>query len=146
MKLNKRISTHRIKVHSSRYSMKTRFIKVTIALIFVLGSAVAVENSRAGSLVAVENTRDSVVAELSEIVVLCATEKEKKFKKEWSRYVAHNDLKGASLQETISWVSDEAAMQRKHTVHSDSEENDDEVWKAEQEELMNELARQAMLR
>ena len=126
--------------------MKTRLILVIIALIFVAGSANAGDKNKAVSISAGENTAESVVPELSKIVVLCATEKEKQFKKEWSNYVAYNDLKGDKLQETITWVSDEAATQRKHTKHMLGEENDEEAWKAEREKLMNELARQAMMR
>ncbi len=95
--------------------MKTRLILVIIAFIFVAGSANAGDKNKAVSISAGENTAESVVPELSKIVVLCATEKEKQFKKEWSNYVAYNDLKGDKLQETITWVSDEAATQRKHT-------------------------------
>lgn len=126
--------------------MKSRFILVTIALFFAASSTGAGEKNKTLSISASESTANSVVPELSEIVVLCATEKEKKFKKEWSRYVAHNDLKGTKLQETISWVRDEAASQRKDIRHIKGEEYDDEAWKAEREKLMNELARQAMLR
>ncbi len=126
--------------------MKTRLILVIIAFIFVAGSANAGDKNKAVSISAGENTAESVVPELSKIVVLCATEKEKQFKKEWSNYVAYNDLKGDKLQETITWVSDEAATQRKHTKRMLGEENDEEVWKAEREKLMNELARQAMMR
>ena len=126
--------------------MKTSLILMTIALIFAVGSTVAGEKSRVVSISTGENTADSVVPELAEIVVLCATEKEKKFKKEWSRYVAYNDLEGDKLQETISWVSDEAASQRKHTKRMLGEESDEEAGKAERQKLMNELARQAMLR
>jgi hypothetical protein len=126
--------------------MKTRFILVIIALILLVGVTVASEKSMTLSVSSGESTTESVVPELSEIVVLCATEKEKKFKKEWSNYVAYNDLKGDKLQETITWVSDEAASQRKHTKRMLGEESDDEAWKAEREKLMNDIARQAMMR
>ena len=146
MKLIGHFKALRLMTHSSRNPMKTRLILVTIAFIFVADSAISAEKNKAVSISAGENTAESVVPELSEIVVLCATEKEKQFKKEWSRYVAHNDLKGNKLQETITWVSDEAASQRKHTKRMLGEENDEEAWKAEREKLMKEIARQAMMR
>ena len=124
--------------------MKTRFILVPIALILVAGLLVADEKSQAIRASTGESATDSVVPELSKIVVLCAADEEEKFKKEWGKYVAHNDLKGAELQETIAWVSDEAAIQRKKNKHTDREDSDDKAWKAERQKMMSEIARRAM--
>ena len=38
-------------------------------------------------------TVESVVPELSKIVVLCAQEEKKEFEKEWAKYVKQHDLK-----------------------------------------------------
>ena len=125
--------------------MKTRFILMTITLFLVSGSIVAGEKSKSGRISSGESTTESVVPELADIVVLCATEEEEKFEKEWSRYVAQYDLKGVELQKTIIWVSDEAAIQRKKNRHRDGNESDDKAWKAERKNLMEELARRAMM-
>jgi hypothetical protein len=124
--------------------MKTRFILVTFFLILVSGFVLATEKSKAVPISAGENTTDSVVPELSEIVVLCATDEEEKFEKKWSKYVAQNDLKGAELQETINWVSGEAAIQRKKNKRNHDDEINDEAWKAERQKMMSEIARRAM--
>ena len=124
--------------------MKMRFVLVPIALLFAAGSVVATEQVKPVSISATENTTESVVPELSKIVVLCATEDEKKFEKEWGKYVAHNDLKGAKLQETITWVSDEAAIQRHRNKRKDGDESNDEAWKAERQRMMSEIAERAM--
>jgi hypothetical protein len=125
--------------------MKTRFILMTIALFLVSGSIVAGEKSKPDRISSGESTTESVVPELADIVVLCATEEEEKFEKEWSRYVAQYDLKGVELQKTIIWVSDEAAIQRKKNRHRNGNESDDKAWKAERKNLMEELARRAMM-
>ena len=54
-------------------------------------------------------------------------------------------FKGAELKKTISWVSDEAIIQRKKNKHMIGDESDDEAWKAERKKLMEELARQAKM-
>ncbi len=124
--------------------MKMRFVLVPIALLFAAGLVVATEKNKPVNISATENTTESVVPELSKIVVLCATEDEKKFEKEWSKYVAHNDLKGAKLQETIAWVSDEAAIQRHRNKRVHGDESNDEAWKAERQRMMSEIAERAM--
>jgi TolA-binding protein len=124
--------------------MKKRFILVTIALILVAGFVVAAEKNKPVRALASENTAETAVPELSKIVVLCATEEEEKFEKEWSKYVAQNDLKGAELQKTITWVSDEAAMQRQQNMRVNDDESDDKAWKAERQKMMSEIARRAM--
>ena len=124
--------------------MKKRFILVTIALILVAGFVVAAEKNKPVRALASENTTETAVPELSKIVVLCATEEEEKFEKEWSKYVAQNDLKGAELQKTITWVSDEAAMQRKQNMRANDDESNDKAWKAERQKMMSEIARRAM--
>jgi len=124
--------------------MKTRFMLVPIALLFAAGSVVATEKIKPVSISATENTTESVVPELSKIVVLCANDEEEKFKKEWGKYVAQNDLKGAELKETISWVSDEAAIQRHKNKRMHGDESNDEAWKAERQELMSEIAERAL--
>ena len=132
-------------IHSPEDSMKKRFVLVIFVLILVAGFAVAVEKNTAEVTSAGEVTTESVVPELSKIVVLCATEEEEKFEKEWSKYVAHNDLKGAELQKTITWVSDEAVIQRKKHKSMHGDESNDEEWKEERQKMMNEFARRARL-
>ena len=124
--------------------MKTRFILVPMALLFATGLVVATEKIKPAGISAGESTTESVVPELSEIVVLCAKDEEAKFKKEWGKYVAHNDLKGAELQETISWVSDEAVIQRHKNKRMHGDESNDEAWKAERQKLMSEIAERAL--
>ncbi len=124
--------------------MKTRFILVTIALILVAGPVVAAEKSKPYRISAGENTSESAVPELSKIVVLCATDEKEKFEKEWGKYVAQNDLEGAELQETITWVSNEAAIQRKENRRMHGDESSDKNWKAERQKLMSEIARRAL--
>ncbi len=121
-----------------------RFVLVPIALLFAAGLVVATEKNKPVNISATENTTESVVPELSKIVVLCATEDEKKFEKEWSKYVAHNDLKGTKLQETIAWVSDEAAIQRHRNKRMHGDESNDDAWKAERQRMMSEIAERAM--
>ena len=117
----------------------------TIALILVVGFVVATEKTKPVYIASTENTTESAGSELSEIVDLCAKDKEKKFEKEWSKYVIKNELKGKELQETINWVSDEAAIQRKHSKQMNGKESDSEAWKKERQKLMNELARRAQM-
>jgi hypothetical protein len=124
--------------------MKTRFISISMALLFASGVVVATEKIKPVSISAGENTTESVVPELSEIVVLCAKDEEAKFKKEWGKYVAQNDLKGAELQKTITWVSDEAAIQRHKNKRMHGDESNDAAWKAERQKMMSEIAERAM--
>jgi hypothetical protein len=125
--------------------MKMRYIAVTSVLILVIGLVVAKEKSKPVYMASLENTTQSAGPELSEIVDLCAKDEEKKFEKEWSKYVIENDLKGTELQETIDWVSDEAANQRKNNKQINGKESDSEDWKEERQKLMNELARRAQM-
>ena len=124
--------------------MKKRFLLVTVALILVAGFVVAAEKNKPVHASAGENATETSVPELSKIVVLCATDEEEKFEKEWSKYVAQNDLKGAELQKTITWVSDEAAMQRKQNMRVNDGKSNDKAWKAERQKMMSEIARRAM--
>jgi ribonucleotide reductase beta subunit family protein with ferritin-like domain len=124
--------------------MKTYFMFVTIALFLIAGFVVAEEKSKPVRILAGETTTESVVPELSKIVVLCATDEEDKFEREWSKYVAQNDLKDAELQETIKWVSGEAAIQRRKNKHIYGDESNDKAWIAERQKLMSEIARRAM--
>jgi len=125
--------------------MKKRFVLVTIALIFVAGPIMAEETNKPDRISSGKNTTESVVPELAKIVVLCATDEEEKFEKEWSRYVSQNDLKGAKLKETINWVSDEATILRKKNKQTKDDEIDDKAWKAKRKKLMDEIARQVMM-
>jgi hypothetical protein len=125
--------------------MKMRYIAVTSVLILVIGLVVAKEKSKPVYISSVENTTESAGPELSKIVDLCAKDEEKKFEKEWSKYVIENDLKGTELKETIDWVSDEAANKRKNNKRINGKESDSEDWKEERQKLMNELARRAQM-
>ena len=125
--------------------MKMRYMAVTIVLILVIGLVVAKEESKPVYISSAESTTESAGPELSEIVDLCAKDEAKKFGKEWSKYVIENDLKGTELQETINWVSDEAAIQRKNNKQINGKESDSEAWKEERQKLMNELARRAQM-
>ena len=118
---------------------------VTSVLILVIGFVVAKEKTKPVNISSAENTTESARSELSEIVDLCAKDKEKKFKTEWSKYVIENDLKGKELQETIHWISDEAAIQRKNNKQMNGKESNSEAWKKERQKLMNELARRAQM-
>jgi hypothetical protein len=124
--------------------MKTRFILLTIALILVAGLLVAAEKNKPDRLSSGDNNTESGASELSKIVVLCATEEEEKFEKEWGEYVAQNDLSGAELQETITWVIDEAVMQRKKNRDMHGDDSNDKDWQAEHQKLMSEIARRAL--
>lgn len=90
------------------------------------------------------STAESVRPELSRIVVLCATEQEEQFEKEWRQYVNKKGLKGAELKETIAWVSDEAAAQRKKERATDKTEPVDEEWLEKRRQLMTEVAEKAL--
>jgi hypothetical protein len=125
--------------------MKMRYIAVTIVLIFVVGFVEAIEKTKPVYISSGENTTESAGSELSKIVDLCAKDEEKKFEKEWSEYVIENDLKGTELQETINWVSDKAAIQRKNNKRMNGNESDSEVWKEERQKLMNALAQRAKM-
>jgi len=125
--------------------MKTRFLLVTIGLLFTSGSIAVEQKGKPDRIWSGDSTTESVVPELADIVVLCATDEDKKFAKEWSIYVARKDLKGTELQKTINWVSNEAAIQRKKNRHKNGNESDDQAWKAERQKLMDEIARQARM-
>lgn len=90
------------------------------------------------------NTADSVQPELSKIVVLCASEQEEQFEKEWRQYVNKKGLKGAELKETIAWVSEEAAAQRKKERATSEPEAADEEWIEKRRQLMTEVAERAL--
>jgi len=122
-----------------------RFVLVTVALFFASDSIAVEEKIKSARISSDENTTESVAPELANIVVLCAEEEEKRFEKEWSRYVAHKDLKGAELQKTINWVSDEAVVQRKKNRQKNGGDSDDKAWKEERQKLMDELARRARM-
>ena len=95
---------------------------------------------------------ESVVPELSKIVVLCAEEEKKAFEKEWGKYVKHHDLKGSDLQNAIKDVSDKAAAHRdkewsespasKDKVMAAKRKAEEARWKTERQKIMNEVARQ----
>ena len=125
--------------------MKMRYIAVTIVLIFVVGFVEAIEKTKPVYISSGGNTTESAEPELSKIVDLCAKDEEKKFEKEWSKYVIENDLKGTELQETINWVSDKAAIQRKNNKRMNGNESDSEVWEEERRKLMNALAQRAKM-
>ena len=125
--------------------MKMRYAAVTMVLFLVIGLAGAQEKTKPVYISSGENTTDSGSPELSKIVNLCAKDEKKKFEKEWGNYVIENNLKGTELQETIKRVSDEAAIQRKHSKQMNDKESDSEAWKKERQKLMNELARRAQM-
>ena len=120
-------------------------ISLSVALLLLAGFVVALEQDESELTLATADADESEPAELNELVVLCAEEEEKKFEIEWSRYVVKNELKGKELQETINWVSDEAASQRKNSEQDQTDVKDDEAWKKERQKLMNELARRAQM-
>lgn len=126
--------------------MKKHFLLLIFFLILVTGIVVALEESKPVQEPSSDMaSKETATAELSQIVDLCATEKEEKFKKEWSKYVAQNDLKDAELKDTIRWVSDEAAMQRKKNGSLDGDAGDEEAWKEKRQRLMEEYARRASM-
>ena len=86
-------------------------------------------------------TTDSTMPELSEIVVLCATDEKKKFEKEWGKYVAKNELKGEQLEKTIREVSDRAEAYREKEF-AGKEKN--AAWKEERRRLMSEVAEKVL--
>jgi hypothetical protein len=124
--------------------MKKSFAPTVIALILVTSLLSAGEKIRLVSISTNESTTESVVPELAKIVVLCAADEEENFKQEWGRYVAHHELRGAELQKTISWVSDEAAMHRSMKMQVDDDKGRDRTWKEERRKMMSEIARRAM--
>lgn len=94
-------------------------------------------------LSAKSTTRDSVVPELEKIVVLCANEQEKQFEKEWKQYVDKHELKGSELNETIAWVSKEAAYQRKKEGKLKTDKDEAE-WAEKRRDFMREVADRAL--
>ena len=124
--------------------MRTHLISLTIALFLVTDVSMAIETPIPERLAAGLDTNKTATTELSEIVDLCAKEKEKKFEEKWSTYVTQNGLKGTELTDTIAWVSSEAATQRKSSKGRHGIKKDHEAWKAKRKKLMAEIARKAM--
>ena len=87
---------------------------------------------------------ESVVPELSRIVVLCAQEEKEKFKEEWGKYVNKHDLKGAELENTINEVSDRAEIYRAKELALEEDEEESKAWKAERRRIMNEVIGKAL--
>ena len=87
---------------------------------------------------------DSVQPELSKIVVLCASEQEEQFEKEWSQYVSKKKLHGAELKETIAWVSEEAAEKRQRERLESGEKLSEEDWLEKRRAFMSEVAEKAL--
>ncbi|NND45966.1 MAG: hypothetical protein HKN58_11635 [Xanthomonadales bacterium] len=87
---------------------------------------------------------ESVQPELSNIVVLCASEKEEQFEKEWRQYVNKKGLKGAELKQTIAWVSKEAAQKRKQDRSAEQSAEADEAWLEKRRAFMQEVAEKAL--
>lgn len=87
---------------------------------------------------------ESVQPELSKIVVLCATEQEEQFEKEWSQYVSKKKLHGAELKQTIAWVSEEAARERKMERLESTEQMSEEDWLEKRRAFMSEVAEKAL--
>ena len=90
------------------------------------------------------NPTQSAIPELSSIVVLCANDSQSSyFRREWGAYVGANNLKGVNLEQTISYVIDEARAQRalKYRVSRGSSEDRD--WERSTRKTMNSAARRA---
>jgi hypothetical protein len=122
--------------------MKTSIIAIAISALLLTGSALAgeIKTARLASAKPADPV-ESVAPELSKIVVLCAQEKDQQFKKAWREYVDENDLNGPKLKETIAWVSEEAASQRKAAGLSTK---DEKAWAEERRKLMSEIADRAL--
>jgi len=124
--------------------MRTRLTLLAITLFLVTDVSMTVEARMPERLATGLDASKAATTELSEIVDLCAEEKEEKFQDKWSTYVAQNDLKGNQLQDTIDWVSSEAAIQRESHNGKHGNKKDLEAWKAKRKKLMAEIARKAM--
>ena len=84
----------------------------------------------------------SAIPELAGIVVLCATDAQSsQFKRDWGAYVGANNLKGLDLERTVTYVIDEARVQRalKFRVSTGSREEAD--WERSARKTMNSVAR-----
>ena len=92
--------------------MRTHLTLLTITLILIIDVSMATVTGMPERLATGLDWSETATTELSEIVDLCAEEKEERFEKKWSTYVAQNDLNGTELKDTIDWVSSEAAIQR----------------------------------
>lgn len=91
-----------------------------------------------------DSPAESVTPELANIVVLCATEQEEKFEREWRRYVDKHELQGVELAETIAWVSEEAAS-RRHKDHPEKGDKEKKDWADKRRAFMNEVANRALV-
>ena len=90
------------------------------------------------------NPTQSTIPELASIVVLCANDSQSSFfKREWGAYVGAKNLQGLDLERTISYVIDEARVQRatKFRVSRGSEADRD--WERSARRTMNSAARRA---
>ena len=124
--------------------MRIHFILLTFVLFLVTDVSMAIEAPMPERLVADLDKSKAAATGLSEIVDLCAKEQEEKFQKKWRTYVTQNGLKGAELEDTIDWVSSEAALQRESHKGTNGDKKADEAWKAKRKKLMAEIARKAM--
>jgi hypothetical protein len=128
--------------------MKTPFILIVSALFLFSVNVSAGEKPTPSTNLRVADQAepvDSVVPELSKIVVLCATEKKKEFEKEWGEYVTHHDLKGAELQKTIREVSDQADAYRAREHKAEYKMAEAVAWKAERRKTMREIAERSII-
>ncbi len=122
--------------------MKKVIYTIIITLTLLSNSVAVAGSSNPVPLSTGVETAESTETDLNEIVILCASDEEKKFEKEWGKYVAKNDLKGKDLQSTIDWVSNEADLHRHKVSHGDVK--NDEAWKEERKKFMTEVARRAL--
>ena len=125
--------------------MKTPPKLFILAFLLICGGLVPAVIQAQSEITAKPATSDSVIPELGSIVVLCATEQEKKFKEEWSKYVSHNDLKGRELQKTIKQVSNEAELYRAREKKSKLRTAEGRNWKSEQRKIMKEVAERSVI-
>jgi hypothetical protein len=118
-------------------------VVATLAMTFVVVADPDVAKVKAAKLVIASPAEpgESVVPELSEIVVLCAQDEKKKFEGEWARYVKHHKLEGKALEDTIKDVSDKASWHRGKEKLAMRDAKKEAQWKAGRQELMNEVAR-----
>ncbi len=124
--------------------MRTQLTLLSIVLCLVTNVSMAAVTPTPEHLATGLETSKAAATELSEIADLCAEEKEEKFEKKWTTYVAQNDLKGTELVDTIDWVSSEAASRRDSHNGKNGSKKDLEAWKAKRKKLMEEIARKAM--
>ena len=112
--------------------MKTPPKLFILAFLLICGGLISGVAQAQDQITTAAETTESVIPELAGIVVLCATEQEKKFKEEWAKYVAHNDLKGRELQKTIKQVSNDAELYRAKKKKSKRRTAEGRNWKSEQ--------------